>query len=99
MKTIVLLILLLAGILPLQAEAAEPQLSVCQAVQLAEKHLQEKGVDRSGQHIQNVRRQYDAERRMGYWEIIWAWDSARVGMELSARVYPDGRVEWRRLGP
>ena len=43
MKTIVALVLLLASIFPLQAEAAEPQLSVCQAVQLAEKHLQEKG--------------------------------------------------------
>lgn len=78
---------------------AEPQMSVCEAVQRAEKHLQQTGVDRTGQHIQQVRLQYDPGKRAPYWEIIWAWDSARLGMELTARVYSDGSVEWRRLGP
>lgn len=79
--------------------ANEPQPTVCEAVQRAENHLQQQGIDRSSQSVRMVRRQYDAAQRMAYWEIIWGWDTARLGMELSARVYPDGRVEWQRLGP
>ena len=89
------LILLASGALA----ANEPQLTVCEAVHRAENHLQQKGVDRSGQSVRMVRQQYDAAQRMAYWEIIWGWDKVKLGMELSARVYPDGRVEWQRLGP
>jgi len=85
-------------LLPL-AGFAQSFLSPCQAIARAERHFREKGIDTAGQHIQNLRRHYDSERRMLYWEINWAWDTARLGMEHSARVFADGQVEWRRLGP
>lgn len=88
----------LATLLPMTVQA-EVLPTPCEAVERAERYFKEKGIDPRRQHIQNLRRQYDAERRVQYWEINWAWDVARLGSELSARVYPDGRVEWRRLGP
>ncbi len=81
------------------AAGAESLPEPCVAIERAEGHFRQNGIDTAGQHLQTLRRQYDTERRMYYWEIQWAWDTPRLGMELFARVYQDGRVEWRRLGP
>lgn len=96
MKSLVFAILLATALV---AQAQPVPMQPCRATELAERHLREQGIDSSRQHVREMRMRYDENRKQTYWEVFWSWNEARLGGELTARVYEDGRVEWQRLGP
>ncbi len=96
MKSLVFTILLA---LAMAARAQTLPMVPCKASELAERHLREQGIDSSRQHVREMRIRYDESRKQSYWEIFWSWNEVRLGGELTARVYQDGRGEWQRLGP
>ena len=96
MKPLVFAILLATA---LAAQAQPVPMQPCRATELAERHVREQGIDSSRQHVREMRMRYDENRKQTYWEVFWSWNEARLGGELTARVYEDGRVEWQRLGP
>ena len=83
----------------LAAQAQTVPMSPCKAIELAERHFREQGVDSSRQHVREMRVRYDEGSKQTYWEVFWSWNEVRLGGELTARIYQEGKVEWQRLGP
>jgi hypothetical protein len=79
----------------------KPQLSIQEAIAIAEHYVKEKQIDVSGQYIHSVRLNYDegTGRKGHYWHVQWMWSTPRLGMEYVMRVYMDGTVLLGRTGP
>jgi hypothetical protein len=82
-----------------QVIAVRPPLSICQALETAERYASEKGIDLSGQYVHSVQLLYDAERGALCWRIQWMWSRPALGGEFGLKVYFDGRIEEDWLGP
>jgi hypothetical protein len=78
---------------------ARPPMTVCRAVEVAERYVLNANIDLSGQYVHSVQLQYDAERRERCWRIQWMWTRPALGGEFGLKVYFDGEVREDRLGP
>jgi len=79
----------------------KPTLSVCEALHIGERYVNENRVDVSGQYIHSVRLSYDngMKKRGHYWHIQWIWDMPKMGGEYGLRIYMDGTVLSEPCGP
>jgi hypothetical protein len=91
-----------------QVPADPPAIPIGRAVELAERHAREQGLDLAGQFVHAARLEYDdatrihpdGKRRRGqYWYVHWRWAMPRMGGETSVRVYLDGEILLERHGP
>jgi hypothetical protein len=83
------------------ASGLPPPISLSQALESASRYVTEHRIDLSGQFLQSITLQFEAagEHRGHYWLVQWAWSQPRLGGEFSLRLYMDGTIEARRLGP
>jgi hypothetical protein len=79
----------------------KPTLSVCEALYIGERYVNENKVDVSGQYVYSVRLYYDngMKKRGHYWHIQWIWFKPKMGGEYGLRIYMDGTVLPEPCGP
>jgi len=79
----------------------EPTLSICEALYICERYVNENKVDISSQYIHSVRLNYDdgTKKKGHYWGIQWMWLTPKMGGEYGLRVYMDGTVVPEPCGP
>ncbi len=78
----------------------KPDISISEALSIAERYIKENRIDVSEQYINNVRLLYDDGTKKGiHWHIQWAWSLPRLGGEFSLKIYMDGTIIPRVCGP
>ena len=78
---------------------ARPSMTLCQAVERAERYVADAKVDVSGQYVHSAQLVYDAERQERCWRGQGMWPRPALGGEVGLTVYFDGTVREDRLGP
>lgn len=78
---------------------ARPSMTLCQAVERAERYVADAGVEVAGQYVHSAQLVYDEERRERCWRVQWMWARPALGGEFGLKVYFDGAVREDRLGP
>ena len=81
------------------APPSAPPLAIEKVLPLAQKFLQERKPDLSGQYIASISLQYDAAAKTRYWLVQWRHVLPRLGMEYGLRVGMDGKVAEQMTGP
>lgn len=79
----------------------QPAISIGEALGMADRYIQENGVDIAGQYIRLVRLDYSTapERKGPYWRIHWTWATPRLGGEYGLKIFMDGTIVPERAGP
>ncbi len=82
----------------------KPDISISEALSIAETYIKENRIDVSEQYINNIRLFYDdvisKEVKKGiHWHIQWAWSPPRLGGEFSLKIYMDGTIIPHVCGP
>lgn len=84
-----------------QIGSSFPELSISQALAIAEEHVRKENIDLSAQHINSMQLLYDEGKYQAgrYWSIRWIWNMPRMGAEYGLRIYMDKRIITEINGP
>jgi len=82
----------------------KPDISLSEALSIAEGYIKENRIDISEQYINNIRLLYDngssqEVKKDIHWHIQCAWSPPRLGGEFSPKIYMDGTIIPRVCGP
>jgi hypothetical protein len=79
----------------------QPAISIGEALGIADRYIQENGVDIAGQYIHFARLDYSTapEKKRPYWRIHWTWATPRLGGEYGLKIFMDGTIVPERAGP